>query len=56
MLVLAETLLWFTLVASIFTLPAIRRGYLRLSRKIDSLTGGMFVIFGLHLIFARQVI
>lgn len=53
-LVNVETLLWFTLVAGVFALPAMRRGYLRLSRWIDGLAGAVFVAFGLHLIFARR--
>ncbi|AIF46892.1 threonine export protein RhtC [Dyella japonica] len=53
-MVVAETLLWFTLVAGVFALPAMRRGYLRLSRWIDGLAGTVFVAFGLHLIFARK--
>lgn len=53
-MVVIETLLWFTLVAGVFALPAMRRGYLRLSRWIDGLAGAVFVAFGLHLIFARR--
>ena len=53
-LVVTETLLWFTIVAAVFALPAMRRGYLRLSRWIDGLAGTIFVAFGLHLILARH--
>jgi threonine efflux protein len=53
-LVVVETLLWFSLVAAFFALPAMRRGYLRLSRWIDGFAGAVFVLFGLHLIFARR--
>ncbi|WP_266168359.1 homoserine/threonine efflux transporter [Dyella subtropica] len=53
-LVVAETFLWFTLVAAFFALPAMRRGYLRLSRWIDGVAGAVFVVFGLHLIINRQ--
>ncbi len=53
-MVIVETLLWFTLVAGVFALPAMRRGYLRLSRWIDGLAGAVFVLFGLHLIFAKR--
>ncbi|MFC4528727.1 threonine export protein RhtC [Dyella halodurans] len=53
-MVILETLLWFTLVAGVFALPAMRRGYLRLSRWIDGLAGAVFVLFGLHLIFAKR--
>lgn len=54
LMVVAETLLWFALVASVFALPAMRRGYLRLRRSIDGCAGAVFVLFGLHLIFARR--
>lgn len=53
-LVVTETFLWFTLVAAFFALPAMRRGYLRLSRWIDGAAGAVFVLFGLHLIINRQ--
>ncbi|WP_430387761.1 threonine export protein RhtC [Dyella sp. 20L07] len=53
-MVIAETLLWFTLVAGVFALPAMRRGYLKLSRWIDGLAGAVFIAFGLHLIFAGR--
>lgn len=55
-MVVAETLLWFVLVASVFALPAMRRGYLRLARWIDGCAGAIFVLFGLHLIFARRAV
>lgn len=54
MLVVAETMLWFSLVAAVFAMPAMRRGYLRLSRWIDGFAGAIFVAFGLHLILARR--
>ncbi|MFC5740004.1 threonine export protein RhtC [Dyella tabacisoli] len=53
-LVLVETFIWFALVAALFALPAMRRGYLRLSRWIDGFAGTVFVLFGLHLIFTRR--
>jgi threonine efflux protein len=56
LMVVAETLLWFVLVAGVFALPAMRRGYLRLSRWIDGCAGAIFVLFGLHLIFARRAV
>lgn len=52
-LIVAETFLWFSLVASVFALPVMRRGYQRLAKWIDGLAGVIFVGFGLHLIFAR---
>lgn len=53
-LVVTETFAWFALVAGLFALPAMRRGYLRLARWIDGLAGAVFVAFGLHLLFARR--
>ncbi len=53
-LVAVETLAWFTFVAAIFALPAMRRGYLRAARWIDGCAGAVFVAFGLHLVFARR--
>lgn len=55
-MVVGETLLWFALVASVFALPAMRRGYLRLGRWIDGCAGAIFVLFGLHLVFARRAV
>jgi len=54
LMVVAETLLWFALVAGVFALPAMRRSYLRLRRWIDGCAGAVFMLFGLHLIFARR--
>lgn len=53
-LVMVETFVWFALVAAVFALPSMRRGYLRLSRWIDGVAGAVFVLFGLHLIFSRR--
>lgn len=53
-LVVGESLAWFALVAGLFALPAMRRGYLRLARGIDGLAGAVFIGFGLHLILARR--
>lgn len=53
-MIVALTFLWFSMVAAFFALPAMRRGYLRLSRWIDGLAGAMFVLFGLHLVLGRR--
>ncbi|MET0936384.1 MAG: homoserine/threonine efflux transporter [Luteibacter sp.] len=53
-MVTAETMLWFTVVAAIFALPAMRRGYVRASRWIDGGAGAIFTLFGLHLIVGRR--
>ena len=51
-MVIAETFLWFGLVALIFGLPPLRRGYRKLCRWIDGLAGVLFVGFGLGLIWS----
>ncbi|CAI0934948.1 Threonine efflux protein [Serratia entomophila] len=53
LLIIAETFVWFSLVAMVFALPAMRRGYQRLAKWIDGLAGVLFTGFGLHLIFTR---
>ncbi|HFF9518096.1 TPA: threonine export protein RhtC [Serratia marcescens] len=52
-LIVAETFVWFSLVAVVFALPAMRRGYQRLAKWIDGVAGVLFTGFGLHLIFTR---
>lgn len=53
-LVIGETFLWFAIVAAFFAMPAMRRGYLRISRWIDGFAGAVFVAFGLHLILHKR--
>lgn len=53
LLIVAETFVWFSLVAVVFALPAMCRGYQRLAKWIDGVTGVLFTGFGLHLIFTR---
>ncbi|MEL5590566.1 threonine export protein RhtC [Serratia ureilytica] len=53
LLIVAETFIWFSLVAVVFALPAMRRGYQRLAKWIDGAAGVLFTGFGLHLIFTR---
>lgn len=52
-LIVSETFIWFTLVASIFALPKIRQGYQRLAKWIDGFAGVLFAGFGIHLILSR---
>ncbi|WP_406641771.1 threonine export protein RhtC [Pectobacterium brasiliense] len=52
-LISIETLIWFSLVAMVFALPAMRRGYQRLAKWVDGVAGVLFTGFGLHLIFSR---
>ncbi|RTF01883.1 threonine export protein RhtC [Serratia marcescens] len=53
LLIVAETFVWFSLVAVVFALPAMRRGYQRLAKWIDGGAGVLFTGFGVHLIFTR---
>lgn len=53
LMLVAETLAWFALVASVFALPRVRAGYLRLRRFVDGGAGLIFVGFGLELIATR---
>ncbi len=47
------TFAWFSVVASLFALPKMRRGYQRIAKWIDGMAGGLFTLFGLHLIISR---
>lgn len=53
LLVVLETLAWFTIVASLFALPKMRRGYQRMAKWIDGIAGTLFAGFGIHLIISR---
>ena len=52
LLIVLETLTWFTVVASLFALPAMRRGYQRMAKWIDGIAGTLFAGFGIHLIIS----
>ncbi|MBP2169221.1 threonine efflux protein [Erwinia toletana] len=52
-LIILETFCWFSLVACVFALPAVRRGYQRLAKWIDGTAGVLFAGFGIHLILSR---
>ncbi|EPF12266.1 MULTISPECIES: threonine export protein RhtC [Cedecea] len=52
-LIAIETFAWFSLVASLFALPKMRRGYQRLAKWIDGMAGALFTGFGIHLIISR---
>ncbi|WP_145556082.1 threonine export protein RhtC [Yersinia canariae] len=52
-LIVSETFVWFSIVACVFALPVMRRGYQRLSKWIDGLAGVLFAGFGIHLILSR---
>ncbi|MFP1869663.1 threonine export protein RhtC [Lonsdalea quercina] len=52
-LISLETLVWFTMVAMVFALPVMRRGYQRLAKWVDGVAGILFAGFGIHLIVSR---
>lgn len=53
-IVIAETFLWFTVVAFFFSMPAMRRGYMRVSRWIDGTAGVFFGVFGCLLLWEAR--
>lgn len=53
-IIVLETLLWFSLVACLFSLSVVRRCYQRLESWIDGLAGLLFLGFGLHLLIIQQ--
>ncbi|QNQ22428.1 threonine export protein RhtC [Kosakonia sp. SMBL-WEM22] len=53
MLIVVETFACFALVASVFALPRVRRGYQRMAKWIDGIAGALFAGFGIHLIISR---
>lgn len=53
LLIVVETLAWFSLVAMVFALPKMRRGYQRLAKWIDGVAGVVFAGFGIALIVNR---
>ena len=52
-MIVAETFAWFSIVAVVFALPVMRRGYQRLAKWIDGVAGVLFAGFGIHLIISR---
>lgn len=53
LLIVIETLAWFSLVVMVFALPKMRRGYQRLAKWIDGVAGVVFAGFGIALIVNR---
>ncbi len=54
LLIIVETLARFmVVVASLFALPGMRRGYQRMAKWIDGIAGTLFAGFGIHLIISR---
>ncbi|OTH00730.1 MULTISPECIES: LysE family transporter [Acinetobacter] len=53
-LIWLESLIWFALVAYLFSWHKMNAAYQRLSKWIDGLTGGIFISFGCYLILNRD--
>lgn len=53
-LIWLESLIWFALVAYLFSWHKMNAVYQRLSQWIDGLTGGIFISFGCYLILNRD--
>lgn len=53
-LVFVESLIWFAVVALVFSAPKMTGYYQKFSQKIDAITGGIIISFGCLLIFNRD--
>ncbi|SEL45933.1 LysE family transporter [Acinetobacter sp. DSM 11652] len=54
MLIFVESLIWFAIVAFIFSAKQVNTIYQKISKKIDLITGSIFISFGCFLIFNRD--
>jgi threonine efflux protein len=45
-----ETLIWFSFVAFVFSLPSFKAAYQNAAKWIDGVSGGIFTLFGIYLI------
>ncbi|WP_038343345.1 threonine export protein RhtC [Acinetobacter sp. A47] len=52
-IVSVETVLWFVLVAFVFSLPTFRTAYQNFAKWIDGVSGGLFTLLGIYLIGSR---
>lgn len=48
-----ETLLWFLVVAFVFSLPTFRTAYQNFAKWIDGISGGIFTLLGVYLTGSR---
>lgn len=48
-----ETLLWFLVIAFVFSLPTFRTAYQNFAKWIDGISGGIFTLLGVYLIGSR---
>lgn len=53
-LIFVESFIWFAAVALLFSAPKMNHYYQQFSRKIDAVTGGIFISFGCLLILNRD--
>lgn len=53
-MMVAISFFWFSLVATIFSLPRVKQGYQKFTGKINKVAGVLFTGFGLHLILVRN--
>lgn len=51
-IIVVETILWFSLVSTIFSLSSMQKGYQRSAKWIDGFAGALFGGFGLYLIYS----
>jgi threonine efflux protein len=52
-IIAVETLVWFLLVAFVFSLPTFRNAYQNFAKWIDGISGGIFTLLGVYLIGSR---
>ncbi|MBH3000342.1 LysE family transporter [Serratia marcescens] len=53
-MMMAVSFLWFSLVATFFSLPRVKQGYQKCASKINKIAGVLFTGLGLHLILVRN--
>ena len=53
-LVFTESMLWFVVVALLFSMQSMSAIYQKFAKWIDGVTGGIFISFGLLLVFNRD--
>ena len=47
------TIIWFSIVATVLTAPAIRQRFLRISKWIDRVCGALFIALGVKLVLTK---
>lgn len=51
--IVSMTMLWFMIVATVLTTPAIRNRFIRLSKWLDRACGGIFIALGIKLVATK---